>query len=62
MDIAYFINRGQLQLKYPIYGPLRASKRMPGDDPSIVLKLFALTQRGLIVIDLTAADIKAGPP
>ena len=62
VDIAYFINRGQLQLKYPIYGPLRASKRMPGDDPSIVLKLFALTQRGLIVIDLTAADIKAGPP
>jgi hypothetical protein len=62
VDIAYFINRGTLQLKYPIYGPLRASKPMPGDDPSIVLKLFALTARGLIVVDLTAADFKAGPP
>lgn len=62
VDIAYFINRGRLQLKYPIYGPLRATKPMPGDDPSVILKLFALTVRGLIVIDVTAPDIKAGPP
>ncbi|HET9424609.1 MAG TPA: Ig-like domain-containing protein [Gemmatimonadaceae bacterium] len=62
VDAAYFINRGKLALKYPIYGPLRATRPMPGDDPSIILKLFALTQRGLIVIDVTQADIKAGPP
>jgi hypothetical protein len=62
VDIAYFINRGKLTLKYPIYGPLKASLPMPGDDPLVVLKLFALTQRGLIVIDVTQADIKAGPP
>ena len=62
IDIAYFINRGKLTLKYPIYGPLKASLPMPGDDPTIVLKLFALTQKGLIVIDVTQADIKAGPP
>jgi hypothetical protein len=35
---------------------------MPGDDPTIILKLFALTQRGLIVVDVTQADIKPGPP
>lgn len=62
VDIAYFINRGRLTLKYPIYGALKASLPMPGDDPLVVLKLFALTQRGLIVIDVTQADIKAGPP
>ena len=62
VDIAYFINRGSLTLKYPIYGPLRVSQRMPTDDPSVILKLFAITQRGLVVIDLTAADIKPGPP
>jgi hypothetical protein len=62
VDIAYFINRGRLNLKYPIYGPLRASRPMPGDDPSVVMKLFALTQRGLIVIDVTQADIRPGPP
>ena len=62
VDIAYFISRGKLTLKYPIYGPLKASLPMPGDDPTVVLKLFALTQRGLIVIDVTQADIKPGPP
>jgi len=62
VDIAYFINRGSLQLKNPIYGPIRVSQAMAGDDPSVILKLFAITARGLVVIDLTAADIKAGPP
>jgi hypothetical protein len=62
VDIAHYNSRGTLPLKYPIYGPLRASMPMPGDDPSIVLKLFAVTTRGLIVIDLTAGDIKIPPP
>jgi hypothetical protein len=61
VDIAYYINRGRLQLKNPIYGPLRASKPMPGDPASVVMKLFAVSSQGLIVIDLTAADIKPGP-
>jgi hypothetical protein len=62
VDIAYFISRGKLQLKYPIYGPLKASLPMQNDDPAVVLKLFALTKKGLIVIDVTQADIKDGPP
>ncbi|HEY9227862.1 MAG TPA: hypothetical protein VIP11_14490 [Gemmatimonadaceae bacterium] len=61
VDIAYYVSRGKLQLKYPIYGPLRASGPMPGDPGSVVLKLYAVSPQGLIVIDLTAADIKAGP-
>jgi len=62
VDIAYYINRGKLPLKNRIYGPLRASLPMPGDDPSVILKLFAVTQQGLVVVDLTANDIKPGPP
>jgi hypothetical protein len=62
VDVAYYVNRGRLQLKNPIYGPLRASGPMPGDPASVVLKLYAISTQGLIVIDLTAADIKAGPP
>lgn len=61
VDIAYYINRARLQLKNPIYGPLRASLPMPGDPGSVVLKLYAISQQGLIVIDLTANDIKPGP-
>jgi hypothetical protein len=62
VDIAYYIGRGKLQLKSSIYGPLRASGPMPGDPPDVIMKLYALSKSGLIVIDLTARDIKPGPP
>jgi hypothetical protein len=62
VDIAYYISRGKLLLKNPIYGPLRASGPMPGDPPDVIVKLYAVSKQGLIVIDLTANDIKAGPP
>lgn len=61
VDVAYYIGRGKLQLKNPIYGPLRASLPMPGDPAGVIMKLYAMSKEGLIVIDLTAADIKPGP-
>lgn len=61
VDIAYYTNRARLQLKNPIYGPIRASLPMPGDSPDVILKLFAMSQNGLIVIDLRSGDIKPGP-
>ncbi len=61
VDVAYYINRGKLTLKNPIYGPLRASGPMPGDPAGVVMKLYAVSTQGLVVIDLTAADIKPGP-
>lgn len=62
VDIAHYdFERGSLATKYNLYGPLRASLPFPGDDPSIVLKLFGLSPNGLVVIDVTAADIKPGP-
>ena len=41
----------------------RSARRcpMPGDPPDVVLKLYAVSQQGLVVIDLTASDIKPGP-
>ena len=61
VDVAYFTSRGTLTTKLNLAGPLRASLPFPGDDPSIVLKLFGISSKGLVVIDVTAADIKAGP-
>jgi hypothetical protein len=61
VDIAYYIRRARLQLKNPIYGPLRVSLPMPGDPGDVILKIFAISQQGLVVIDLTSADIKPGP-
>lgn len=62
VDIAYYISRGTIQLKNPIYGPLRASLPMPGDPPNVILKLFTMSSVGLTVVNLTATDILAGPP
>lgn len=61
IDIAYFLQRGRLTLKNNLYGPLRASRPFPGDPAGTVLKLFGLSSAGLVVIDLTAADIRPGP-
>ena len=61
VDIAYYINRGKLTLKGNLYGPLRASRPFPGDPPNVILKLFGLSSTGLVVIDLTAADIRPAP-
>jgi hypothetical protein len=61
VDIAYFLTRGKLTLKSNLYGPLRVSRPFPGDPAGTLLKIFGLSSTGLVVIDLTAADIKPGP-
>ncbi|HKO14655.1 MAG TPA: hypothetical protein VJU87_00350 [Gemmatimonadaceae bacterium] len=62
VDIAYFLSRGKLTLKGNLYGPLRATRPLPGDsDPGVILKLFGLTSEGLVVIDLRATDIQPAP-
>lgn len=61
VDIAYFIRRGRYDLKHQLYGPLRVSRRMVGDDPTIILKLYGISLEGLVVIDLRASDILSAP-
>ena len=60
-DAAQYANRGILKLKNSVYGPLRVSGPMPGDPPTTVLKVFAMTNKGMVVINLSAADIKPAP-
>lgn len=69
VDAAYFIARGTLQIKNNLYGPLRASLPFasdnvgiaPNDPRYIILKLFGLTTKGLVVINLRAQDIQPVP-
>jgi len=62
VDIAYYdFVRGALATKFNLYGPLRASLPFPGDAPSVLFKLFGMSSKGLVVIDVTAADLLAGP-
>lgn len=62
VDVAHYNNRGTLQLKYPVYGPLRATRPLPGDPPDVVLKLYVMSTHGLLVINLRASDIKPPAP
>ena len=69
VDAAFYINRGSLQIKNNLYGPIRATLPfstdnvgIPSTDPRfIVLKLFGLTNNGLVVINLRASDIVPVP-
>lgn len=57
-DVAHYNNRGKFVTKGNLYGPLRVTPPLPGDPGSVILKLYGLTDVGLIVIDLQAPDIK----
>jgi hypothetical protein len=61
VDAAYYVSRGKINIRGMLYGALRASLPFPTDPPNVVLKLFGLTPEGLVVIDLTAQDIKPVP-
>lgn len=63
VDVAYFNNRGTLPTKYSLYGPLRATAPLTAAEKAngVIMKLYALTPQGLLVIDLTQKDIKDGP-
>jgi hypothetical protein len=61
VDTYHYINRGSLPVRASLYGPIRVTLPMPGDDPAVVLKLFGLTTEGMIVIDIRASDILPVP-
>ena len=62
VDIAFYdFVRGSLATKFNLYGPLRASLPFPNDPPGVVLKLFGVSSKGLVVVDVTAADLLPGP-
>ena len=62
VDIAHYNNRGRLVTKGNFYGPLRATVPLPGDAAAgVILKLYGLSDQGLVVIDLRASDIRPAP-
>lgn len=62
LDIAHFIRRGRFELKHQLYGPLRVSLPLAGDDPTVILKLYGISLTGgLTVVDLRAGDILPVP-
>ena len=65
LDIAHYLSAGTLPVKEKLYGPLRVSRRFPSDPPEVVLKLYGVSTKGLVVIDVrcsgTACDVTPVP-
>jgi hypothetical protein len=56
--------RGRIPIRQNLYGPLRAALPTPAEkatDPTLAVKLFALTPEGLVVIDVRRGDIDNVP-
>jgi hypothetical protein len=61
LDTYHYTGRGTLPVRANLYGPIRVTRAWPGDDPTVVLKLFGLTSEGFVVIDIRASDIQPLP-
>jgi hypothetical protein len=63
VDSYYYRLRGQLPIRSKLYGPLRAALPTAAEQAAgIAVKLFGLTEEGLVVIDVRTADIDNVPP
>jgi hypothetical protein len=63
IDVAYYdYNRGTLATKNNLYGPLRAANPTAAEQAAgIRIKLYGVSAQGLVIIDVTSADILPGP-
>lgn len=63
VDAYYYRLRGQLPIRSKLYGPLRAVLPTAAEQAAgIAVKLFGLTEEGLVVIDVRGTDIDNVPP
>lgn len=60
IDAYYYVSRGRITIADKLYGPLRISLPLTAAEAAagVVVKLYGLTAKGLVIIDVTAADIK----
>jgi hypothetical protein len=63
VDVAYYdFSRGTLATKANLYGPLRAATPTAAEQAAgIRVKLYGMSAAGLVIIDVTDADILPGP-
>ncbi|MGH7544651.1 MAG: YncE family protein, partial [Gemmatimonadota bacterium] len=59
IDSFHFCKRGTLFLRDPIAGPVKASLPLPGDPAGVIVKVYAQTTTGVVVVGVLNADITA---
>ncbi len=58
VDTRFFsFSRGQVLIRDPIVGPLRITRRLPPDPANVVLRLYGVTENGVVVIPVKDTDI-----
>jgi hypothetical protein len=58
VDTHFFsFSRGQVLIRDPIVGPLRVTRRLPGDPANVVVRLYGVTENGVVVIPVKDTDI-----
>jgi hypothetical protein len=58
VDTYFFsFSRGQILIRDPIVGPLRVTRRLPGDPANVVVRLYGVTENGVVVIPVKDTDI-----
>jgi hypothetical protein len=53
----YSFSRGTLFIRDPIAGPVRITRRFPADPPEVVLRVYGVTENGVVVIPVLSTDI-----
>ena len=53
----YTFSRGTLIIRDPIVGPLRISRNLPTDSPEVRLRVYGITENGVVVIKVRDSDI-----
>jgi hypothetical protein len=62
VDTHFFsFSRGQVLIRDPIVGPLRVTRRLPGDPPEVRVRLYGVTENGVVVIPVLDSDIRPIP-
>jgi DNA-binding beta-propeller fold protein YncE len=59
VDAFHFCRRGTLFIRDPISGPVRTSRPLPGDPAGVLVKVFAKTTAGVVVVDVRGTDVSA---
>jgi hypothetical protein len=59
VDTHFFsFSRGQIIIRDPIIGPLRVTLPLPGDPANLVVKLYGITENGVVVIPVKDTDVR----
>ena len=62
VDTRFFeFSRGDILIRDPIVGPLRITRRLPTDPANVRLKLYGVTENGVVVIQVKDTDIDPIP-